>query len=74
MVIVAPAPLVVQWQEEMREKFDRNFAIYDRETVRSHRESHPDQNVWLQGDPTITSIDFARQDDMLEALRNLDVP
>ncbi len=74
VLIVAPAPLVVQWQEEMREKFDRNFVIYDRETVRSHRKSHPNQNVWLQEDLIITSIDFAKQDDMLEALRNLDVP
>ena len=46
VLIVAPAPLTVQWQEEMREKFDRNFVIYDRETVRTHRKSHPNQNVW----------------------------
>ncbi len=74
VLIVAPAPLVVQWQEEMREKFDRNFTIYDRETVRSHRKSRPNQNVWLQEDLIVTSIDFAKQDDVLEALRNLDVP
>lgn len=74
VLIVAPAPLTVQWQQEMREKFDRNFVIYDRETVRTHRNSHPNQNVWLQEDLIITSIDFAKQDDVLEALRNLDVP
>ncbi|SIS18350.1 DEAD/DEAH box helicase [Natronorubrum thiooxidans] len=74
VLIVAPAPLAVQWQEEMREKFDRNFVVYDRETVRTHRQSHPNQNVWLQEDRIITSIDFAKQDDMLEALSNLDVP
>ncbi|MFB1064177.1 DEAD/DEAH box helicase [Natrinema sp. H-ect4] len=74
VLIVAPAPLTVQWQEEMREKFDRNFVVYDRETVRTHRQSHPNQNVWLQEDRIITSIDFAKQDDMLEALSNLDVP
>ncbi|WP_435317641.1 helicase-related protein [Haloarchaeobius sp. TZWSO28] len=74
VLIVAPAPLAVQWQEEMREKFDRNFVVYDRETVRTHRQSHPNQNVWLQEDRIITSIDFAKQDDMLEALSNLEVP
>jgi SNF2 family DNA or RNA helicase len=74
VLIVAPAPLTVQWQEEMREKFDRNFVIYDRDTVRTHRQSHPNQNVWLQEDLIITSIDFAKQDDILEALRNLDAP
>jgi len=81
VLIVAPAPLTVQWQEEMREKFDRNFVIYDRETVRTHRKSHPNQNVWTQEDLIITSIDFAKQttDDpdsdavsVLDALENLD--
>ncbi|WP_160135554.1 DEAD/DEAH box helicase [Halococcus salsus] len=72
VLIVAPAPLTVQWQEEMREKFDRNFVIYDRDTVRTYRRSHPNQNVWLQEDLIITSIDFAKQDDVLEALQNLE--
>nr|WP_245705838.1 helicase-related protein [Halobellus clavatus] len=81
VLIVAPAPLTVQWQEEMREKFDRNFVIYDRETVRTHRKSHPNQNVWKQEDLIITSVDFAKQttDDpesdrvsVLDALQNLD--
>jgi Superfamily II DNA and RNA helicases len=45
----------------MREKFDQNFVIYDRETVRSKRQSHPNQNVWAQEDFIITSVDFAKQ-------------
>ena len=45
----------------MREKFDRNFVTYDRETVRTHRKFHPDQNVWKQEDLIITSIDFAKR-------------
>jgi len=63
----------------MREKFDRNFIIYDRETVRTHRKSHPNQNVWKQEDLIITSIDFAKQttddpesDRVSVALQNLD--
>ncbi|MFC7251079.1 helicase-related protein [Halomicroarcula sp. GCM10025324] len=82
VLIVAPAPLTVQWQEEMREKFDRNFVIYDRETVETHRRSHPNQNVWEQEDLIITSIDFAKQTNdnpesdrvsVRDALDNLDV-
>ena len=72
VLIVAPAPLTVQWQEEMRDKFDRNFVIYDRETVRSKRQSYPNQNVWTHEDLIITSVDFAKQDDVLEALGNLE--
>jgi len=72
VLVVAPAPLVTQWQAEMREKFDRNFAIYDRNAVRTHRQAHPNENVWLQEDRIVTSIDFAKQEDMREALDNLD--
>jgi SNF2 family DNA or RNA helicase len=81
VLIVAPAPLTVQWQAEMREKFDRNFVIYDRETVQTYRQSHPNQNVWEQEDFIITSIDFAKQttDDpesdkvsVLDALNNVE--
>ena len=72
VLVVAPAPLMAQWQEEMREKFDRNFAVYDRNAVETHRQAHPNENVWLQEDRIVTSIDFAKQDDMREALDNLD--
>jgi hypothetical protein len=52
-------PLTVQWQEVVGEKFDRSFVIYGRETVRTHRRSHPNQNVWKQERLIINSIDFA---------------
>ena len=53
----------------MREKFDRNFVIYDRETVRTHRKSHPNQNVWKQEDLIITSLDFAKIWDLSKSPR-----
>jgi SNF2 family DNA or RNA helicase len=59
VLIVAPMPLTVQWQEVVGEKFDRSFVIYGRETVRTHRRSHPNQNVWKQERLIINSIDFA---------------
>jgi hypothetical protein len=71
VLVVAPAPLTVQWQTEMREKFDRNF-VYDRDTVRTYRQSHPSQNAREQEDRIVTSVDFAKRDDVLEGLRNLD--
>jgi Superfamily II DNA/RNA helicases, SNF2 family len=70
VLIVAPAPLTTQWQEELREKFDSNYVIYDREYVDSKRDAHPAENVWSHDDHIITSIDFAKQEDMLAALRN----
>jgi len=53
-----------------REKFDSNYVIYDREYVDSKRDAHPAENVWSHDDHIITSIDFAKQEDMLAALRN----
>lgn len=72
VLIIAPAPLTTQWQEELREKFDRESVIYDRKYVSSMRQAHPSKNVWTHDDYIITSIDFAKQDDMLAALKNVE--
>jgi len=72
VLIVAPAPLTTQWQEELREKFDSNYVIYDRDYVDSKKSAHPTENVWSHDDRIITSIDFAKQDDMRAALGNLE--
>ncbi|WP_254832853.1 helicase-related protein [Haloglomus salinum] len=72
VLIVTPAPLTVQWQEEMRDKFDRDYQIYDRGYVEAKRKAHPNENVWTHDDRIITSIDFAKQDDLLAALQNLE--
>jgi superfamily II DNA or RNA helicase len=72
VLIVTPAPLTEQWQAEMREKFDRDYMVYERDYVDATKQGSPNENVWLQDDRIITSIDFAKQDDMLAALRNLE--
>ena len=72
VLIVTPAPLTTQWQEELREKFDSNYVIYDRDYVDSKRDAHPTKNAWSHDDHIITSVDFAKQDDMRAALGNLE--
>lgn len=72
VLIVSPAPLTSQWQDEMRDKFGRNYTIYDRGAVETKRKTHPNKNVWEQEDHVITSIDFAKQDDMLEPLKSVE--
>jgi SNF2 family DNA or RNA helicase len=71
VLIVAPAPLTTQWQEELREKFDMNYVIYDRDYVEAKKDAYPAENVWSHEDRIITSIDFAKQDDMRSALKNV---
>lgn len=72
VLIVTPAPLTEQWQAEMREKFDRDYMVYERDYVEATKNAKPNENVWTQENRIITSIDFAKQDDMLAALQNLD--
>ncbi len=69
-LIVTPASLKTQWQEEMKDKFDQEYVIYDRNYVNSVCQTASKDEVWEQDDLIITSIDFAKQDDMLEALEN----
>ena len=71
VLIVTPAPLQQQWQEELREKFGQEFVIYDREFVETQQNAHPSQNAWMQEDRIITSVDFAKQADIRDALGNL---
>ncbi len=71
VLIVAPAPLTTQWQEELREKFDTNYVIYDRDYVDAKKGAYPAKNVWSHEDRIITSIDFAKQDDVRAALNNV---
>ncbi len=71
VLIVAPAPLTTQWQDELREKFDTNYVIYDRDYVEAKRDAYPAENVWTHEDRIITSIDFAKQDDVRSALENV---
>ncbi|WP_336331156.1 helicase-related protein [Haloarcula sp. CGMCC 1.2071] len=74
VLIVTPAPLAEQWQAEMRDKFDRTYQVYDREYVEAKKQAHPNKNVWTHDDRIITSIDFAKQEDMRAALENLEEP
>jgi len=67
VLIVTPASLKMQWQAEMQDKFDQDYVIYDREYVNAIRRAS-NENVWEHEDRVITSIDFAKQDDLREEL------
>jgi len=67
VLIVAPGHLKYQWQREMKEKFQTNFAIVDR----ARMESAWGENVWEERDNLITSIDFVKRDDVRTTLHNV---
>ncbi|MEJ5310782.1 MAG: helicase-related protein [Anaerolineae bacterium] len=64
ILIVAPGHLRDQWQRELKERFDERFTPIDRQTMRNRF----GENVWEDEFQVITSLDFARQDDVMQAL------
>ncbi len=60
VLIVVPGHLKDQWRREMKERFEEKFVIMDRGLLRAH----PGENVWTSEPHLITSIDFAKQDDI----------
>ncbi|TGN10940.1 DEAD/DEAH box helicase [Leptospira ilyithenensis] len=55
VLVVAPSPLLIQWQQEMRNKFNEDFAIVRRRNFITNGEDH-----WRNFNKVITSIDFIK--------------
>lgn len=67
-LIVVPGHLKFQWQREMREKFRDFFEIIDRGVMNAYW----GKNIWEERSQCITSMDFAKQEDVLGAIREVD--
>lgn len=67
ILIVAPGHLKDQWRRELKEKFDEKFVVLDRNTFNAHYGENP----WEKNDQIITSIDFAKQDEILASLSSV---
>src|SRR5215475_788669 len=63
-LILCPAPLTTQWQDELLDKFDETFEIVYGEQVRRRLGRDP----WQRYPRVIASVDFAKQDDVREDL------
>ena len=64
ILIVVPGHLKDQWRRELKERFSENFVIVDRHTM----DAHFGENVWERENQIITSIDFAKQEHILNSL------
>lgn len=64
ILIVSPGHLKDQWKRELKEKFQETFQIVDR----SYIKNHSDDNPWNFENQYITSIDFAKQEDIRNML------
>ncbi len=64
ILIVVPGHLKDQWRRELKEKFNETFIVLDRNTFNAHYGENP----WEKNDQIITSLDFAKQDEILATL------
>jgi len=64
ILIVSPGHLKNQWKREMKERFEEVFMEVDRNSTASLY----GENVWARESQIITSMDFAKQEDILNAL------
>lgn len=64
ILIICPGHLKDQWKRELKERFEETFEIVDR----ARFDSVYRVNVWDKENQIITSIDFAKKDEVLQTL------
>jgi superfamily II DNA or RNA helicase len=64
VLVLCPAPLTVQWQDELSDKFDEPFELLDSHRVKWQLGG----NSWQQNDRVIASLDFAKRDEVMPDL------
>ncbi|MDM8535421.1 helicase-related protein [Desulfobacterales bacterium HSG17] len=61
ILIVVPSGLLNQWHEELLSKFDEQFITYNREFVKTLKQSYgKETNVWTFHDKILVSLDFIK--------------
>ncbi len=64
ILIVAPGHLIPQWQRELAERFKEHFEVVNRQVV----DLYYGGNVWLDKSHILASMDFMKQEDILNML------
>ncbi|MGA9350266.1 MAG: helicase-related protein, partial [Anaerolineae bacterium] len=67
ILVVVPGHLKDQWRREMKERFEETFVVIDRGVI----DALYGENVWQREMQIITSMDFAKQDDLLPSLASV---
>jgi SNF2 family DNA or RNA helicase len=68
VLILAPAPLTLQWQDELRSKFSETFEVINSTLAKGQLAGNP----WERFRQCIASIDFAKQDDVAPGILQVD--
>lgn len=64
ILIVVPGHLKDQWRRELKDRFEETFVVVSR----GYMGAHYAENVWEKENQIITSIDFAKREEILPSL------
>ncbi|WP_448590142.1 helicase-related protein [Thermodesulfobium sp.] len=64
ILIVTPGHIKDQWRRELKERFDETFELIDRNRLDNEYKT----NIWEKENQVITSVDFAKKDDVIRTL------
>ncbi|VVB87585.1 putative ATP-dependent RNA helicase [uncultured archaeon] len=64
ILIVAPGHLKDQWRRELSDRFEEKFVRIDREIL----DALYGENVWMRENQIITSIDFAKREEVIPSI------
>lgn len=67
ILIVVPGHLKDQWRRELKDRFEEPFVVVDRNIM----DAFYGENIWGREPQVITSIDFAKQEDILASLASI---
>ncbi len=67
VLIVVPGHLKDQWRRELKDRFEENFVTIDRGLM----DAHYAENVWERENQIITSMDFAKRDEIIASLSSV---
>ncbi|MGH2412872.1 MAG: DEAD/DEAH box helicase [Microcystaceae cyanobacterium] len=68
ILILSPAPLTVQWQDKMRSKFSETFEVINSTLSKNQLAGNP----WERFRQCIASLDFAKRDDVMPGILQVD--
>ena len=66
VLIVVPGHLKDQWSRELKDRFSETFTVISRDYMRAQYA----ENAWMKENQIITSMDFAKQGEILPSLAN----
>ncbi len=67
ILIIVPGHLKDQWRRELSDRFDEKFVVIDRNIL----DALYGENVWQRENQIITSIDFAKREDILPSISSV---